>query len=348
MIRTITVLAAVCLACSTQEAATEPLLRGRSDVAELIKETTALEIGYPAGETALSVTNNLILPERGAQGTPIVWTSSSPAIVATNGRVARPDCADRTVVLTACLKRGRLRRFRTFLLQVRRLGEPATGWSRTISLDGQISDGEWRFAETEIATSSPERLRAFLAWDAEFLYLGCRGPDLAQTTDAAGEKWLQAYFGIPCRDGDNEGSTNAQAFRSQAFSLPFRAHTTLKWRPSDFFYNSAAVENQIWKYTTSRTAPHYNPLGVGAEQAVRKDDTLELRIPRRKFGNPDRLRLLVFMISEQTRAEALWGIVPAAAGVDHAVRGSIRHRFRAWIEIDFASPLPPRAQADRP
>jgi len=65
----------------------------------------ALAIGYAAGDSANSVTANLVLSTSGADAIAISWTSSSPALISATGVVTRPSAGstDVTVTLIATL-----------------------------------------------------------------------------------------------------------------------------------------------------------------------------------------------------------------------------------------------------
>ena len=51
----------------------------------------ALMIGYAAGDSAESVTQDVMLPTAGANGVSISWESSDAARVSTTGAVSRPN-----------------------------------------------------------------------------------------------------------------------------------------------------------------------------------------------------------------------------------------------------------------
>ncbi|WP_438433772.1 S-layer homology domain-containing protein [Gorillibacterium sp. sgz500922] len=63
-----------------------------------------LALGFAAGDAASAITQDLSLPAE-AVGAPIVWTSSNPEILGTNGKVVRPGylLGDAAVRLTAAL-----------------------------------------------------------------------------------------------------------------------------------------------------------------------------------------------------------------------------------------------------
>ena len=78
----------------------------------------ALMIGYAAGDSQTSVTQNVSLPTAGANGVSISWGSSDAARVSTTGTVSRPDDMDTEVILTATLTKNAARDTRRFILTV--------------------------------------------------------------------------------------------------------------------------------------------------------------------------------------------------------------------------------------
>ena len=82
-------------------------------------DKTALSIKYAQGDSANSVTQNIILPLSGANGTSISWTSDNAAIKSA-GLVIRPDYFDKNAVvtLTATITKGNSTDTKAFNLTV--------------------------------------------------------------------------------------------------------------------------------------------------------------------------------------------------------------------------------------
>ena len=78
----------------------------------------ALMIGYAAGDSAESVTQDVMLPTAGANGVSISWESSDAARVSTTGTVSRPNDQNTQVTLTATLTKNEARDERAFTLTV--------------------------------------------------------------------------------------------------------------------------------------------------------------------------------------------------------------------------------------
>ena len=77
-----------------------------------------LMIGYAAGDSAESVTQDVMLPTAGANGVSISWESSDAARVSTTGTVSRPNDQNTQVTLTATLTKNEARDERAFTLTV--------------------------------------------------------------------------------------------------------------------------------------------------------------------------------------------------------------------------------------
>ena len=84
-------------------------------------DKAALTIGYGSGDFENHVTQNLILPSAGANGTSISWSSSNTTAIYNNGTVTRPDngSGDAVVTLTATITKDTAQDIRQFTLLVK-------------------------------------------------------------------------------------------------------------------------------------------------------------------------------------------------------------------------------------
>ena len=89
------------------------------DGAAVQRAKDGLMIGYATGDSAESVTQNVI-PARtaGANGVSISWESSNAARISTTGTVSRPSAANTEVTLIATLTKNDARDTRSFTLTV--------------------------------------------------------------------------------------------------------------------------------------------------------------------------------------------------------------------------------------
>lgn len=81
----------------------------------------ALAIGYRAGDSASSVTQNLALPASGIDNSTIAWSSNNAAALTTAGVVTRPSTSDVNVTLTATITVGATSDTKAFPVTVKAL-----------------------------------------------------------------------------------------------------------------------------------------------------------------------------------------------------------------------------------
>ncbi len=81
----------------------------QADIAAMVRDRAGLAITYALGDTADSVTRDVVLPTSLANGTAVSWNSDQAAISTdsgTLGKVVRPLEQDKDVNLTATLTKG--------------------------------------------------------------------------------------------------------------------------------------------------------------------------------------------------------------------------------------------------
>ncbi len=83
-------------------------LSALSDTESVEADKTALTIAYASGETSVNVTHNLGLPNTGANGSAVTWSSSNTALIKSDGTVTRPayHAGDTTITLTATITKN--------------------------------------------------------------------------------------------------------------------------------------------------------------------------------------------------------------------------------------------------
>lgn len=83
-------------------------------------DSTALAIGYAEGDSTIQVTQDVILPTSGGNGTTISWTSDNPDVISEDGSVSQPTFTDgdAVVTLTATITKGSVNVQSTFELTV--------------------------------------------------------------------------------------------------------------------------------------------------------------------------------------------------------------------------------------
>ncbi|WP_276355702.1 immunoglobulin-like domain-containing protein [Cohnella caldifontis] len=96
------------------------VINGNVDAYAVAADVSMLSIGYAEGDDADSVTQPVLLPTAGANGSTIDWASDHPEIIGSDGKVTRPDAAsdDTAVQLTATVAKGSESDSKTFALTV--------------------------------------------------------------------------------------------------------------------------------------------------------------------------------------------------------------------------------------
>ena len=84
------------------------------------QDKAALEIGYNGNDSAESVTQNILLPTSGSNGTIISWVSDNDSMITSTGIVIRPifGTGNMSITLTATITKGSTSDTKTFTLTV--------------------------------------------------------------------------------------------------------------------------------------------------------------------------------------------------------------------------------------
>ncbi len=79
-----------------------------TDAEAVSEDAEKTVIRYSEGDDSSSITSSIVLPESGANGTSITWTSSNSSVIAQDGTVIRPytDGSDTEVTLSATVSKG--------------------------------------------------------------------------------------------------------------------------------------------------------------------------------------------------------------------------------------------------
>lgn len=94
-------------------------------------DEAGLAIGYAAGDSETSVTQNVSLLQAGVNGSRITWSSDKPEIISSSGDVIRPSGADTLVTLTATITKNGETRTKTFIVKVLKKPSTSSGSSST-------------------------------------------------------------------------------------------------------------------------------------------------------------------------------------------------------------------------
>ncbi|WP_068777369.1 immunoglobulin-like domain-containing protein [Paenibacillus sp. FJAT-26967] len=92
----------------------------RTDAEAVAEAKAALAVGYAAGDSAVNVTQNVVLSAAGLNETAISWSSSDPAVVASDGTIHRPafSAGDANVTLTATITKNNASDTQTYHVRV--------------------------------------------------------------------------------------------------------------------------------------------------------------------------------------------------------------------------------------
>ena len=97
----------------------------QQDLDDVTDALNSLAIGFAGTDHENSVTQDLLLPEEGKNGTAVEWASADETVVSADGKVTRPshEEGDKTVSLIAKISKGQVVRYKTFELVVLKLGQ---------------------------------------------------------------------------------------------------------------------------------------------------------------------------------------------------------------------------------
>ena len=328
---------------SCVSAPAKPILPARPSTAAQDRDT--LQIGFQDGDTATRFSKNLKLPATGDLGSTIEWVSNDPTILSSEGVVNPSLIRDKTLQLTALIHSEGDERRKVFDLVIPRkeVKLPYPQISTPITLDGDLK--EWKPGDR--IPSSTSGVNYYLNWDEKNLYLGVEGPFIDIHGPQAKDTWVVAYMGF---EGEEPVSSDqGEFFRSQTYTLPFKASYFLKWRVSDSYIQSGLprldrVRNRIlWGFGLSPTSSDFNPLGLTMQSVAVGINSMEMAIPLERMGRPVRFKMIAFVIQESEGAEKTYGILPLSGGKDNSSTG-VPMAFTTGIVLDLTSKLTPGDQ----
>lgn len=179
----------------------------------------------------------------------------------------------------------------------------------TISIDG-VNDFSY-FGEEVFATTSTDFF-GYLTWDETHLYLGMEGADVGT---GYGDRYVVAYISSDTTSGTMTGMNYAGCQPN----LPFPADYHFRWRVDGGDTALFSSDGIAWSPATFTGA------------AARGGDYVEFSIPLSNIGNPDRVRLVWFMV-----IQGVWTFsgVPEGAftdGVDPDIGQHQGYYLDDWI-----------------
>jgi hypothetical protein len=196
-------------------------------------------------------------------------------------------------------------------------------------------DGTNGFAADETFSTSSAGYTAYATWDADNLYLGFTGGDVGAGESAT--KWMVWYIDTDPQCGPNGGNgTNyAAPFKTQKWSLPFRADYFMQVRTDEGLNQLNRWNSPAW------TAAIYSG-NISQNDGA---NFIELSLPLSDIGDPTNIRILGYFINEQDGGEWTYASWPAnsLAGSDGFKRFGA---FYNWYEFELVNGVAPNAAAN--
>lgn len=208
-------------------------------------------------------------------------------------------------------------------------GTDAVGaYRHTIAIDGA---DDFTAGELFTTTSSPS-FGARVTWDAQYLYVGYKGPDLATTTSDASQKWLFVY--VDTDPAAATGATTSVLYNSQRATFPTGFGAEFYYRnKSDGTFASLEQHGAGGAWSTVATTVN----------AARNGDYLEVAIPRAALGASTKLGVVTWMINEKNMAEGSYaGLYTGNFTDGYAVNLALTK----YLIVDLASTATPNDPAN--
>ncbi|NVB42442.1 Ig-like domain-containing protein [Pseudenhygromyxa sp. WMMC2535] len=163
-----------------------------------------------------------------------------------------------------------------------------------------VIDGVNDFDAGETFSTSTAEHAGYVAWDESYLYLGMRGPALAED-DA--QNWFVAYL------GGAAGTEAGVTYNTQQPALPFSARWHLRWKASDDYGGALEWSGTDW------TDPGFGPI-AGSDDVAASGDFVELRVAWSDLEDPGTIALHLGMLREAAFEESCWAAVPEGSHAD--------------------------------
>jgi hypothetical protein len=148
------------------------------------------------------------------------------------------------------------------------------------------------FTAEETFMTSTTGFAAYVAWDANFLYLGMENADISS---GQASKWVLAYLG-----GD-PGTTTGVKYNGQQPTLPFSSKYHVRWKADKMFTDTQLFQGSTWQ----------NASWDFTGDVVVAGNLLKLRIPLADIGSPKTLSLVMSMLNEGQGVEASFASLPS-------------------------------------
>lgn len=185
-------------------------------------------------------------------------------------------------------------------------------------------------------TSSSSNYNAYVTWDANNVFFGIEGADVAQSTGSASKKWVLIYLGAPGVAGSNTGIAYdcGGTCPAQQATLPFPAAWHVRYKIDGTYPNVQKWSGSAWvDATTSITL-----------LTARQGTFLELSLPRAQLGAPAKLDVHVNMLIEDQHPPAwTYAGVPSTSFTD-----GFAPTFTKYFEFDLGTTTAPNSYTPKP
>ena len=175
---------------------------------------------------------------------------------------------------------------------------PLAGYRHTITIDG-VNDFD---AAPERFDTTTAGYSLYVSWDADALYLGANGPDIAS---GGATKWLLFYLDT---NGAGAGSSVGVTYNTQTPALPagFSADFVFRWRADNTFQSL-----QRWDVTTSTWVET-----TVAPTTFQAGTFVETRLPLIELGAPTTIGIAALMLNEAAGVEFSYSGMPSGTFAD--------------------------------
>lgn len=196
-------------------------------------------------------------------------------------------------------------------------------YSHRIKMDGLNDFYENGFSQKEKFATSTKSVQSYVTWDREYLYIGYKGPDFADRRSDR-NKWIALYF------GGQGGSREGVSYVNQTARLPFAAKYHIRWRFDGTFFQRMVYDDG-WLESTKYSGQNW----------AKRDQYVELRIPRADIGNPHTISMVSFLMNEKRGTEWTWGANP-----EQTIRDGYRPSFTTFRIFDLKTMVAAAAQTE--
>ena len=182
-------------------------------------------------------------------------------------------------------------------------------YARTIAIDGNKD-----FLFSERFSASTGGYAGYVAWDADYLYLGMEGADVGSNDP---DKWVLAYIGT------GSGTRSGVTYGAQQPLLPFDAGYHVRWKADNSYINLQVNSGTGW--TDGGWPGSHGHSGT----------YLELRLPLSALGSPTKVQVHMNLLRESGNGWS-WASVPLLSFSDGADPD-----YGQYLEFDLTANMVP-------